>query len=108
MKEHPAPRTLLDLHLAGELLPTGVGSIGSMELSTPERDRLITLQHAVIAGARAMEERNQMLLRLFDEGVTQSALAAALSDACEDAGAEPVSVGAVFASIKRQRAKRDT
>ena len=64
MKEHPAPRTLLDLHLAGELIPTGVGSIGSMELSTPERDRLITLQHAVIAGARAMEERNQMLLRL--------------------------------------------
>lgn len=99
---------MIDLDIADELIPTGVGSLGRMELSTHERDRLITLQHATIAGARAMEERNQTLLRLFDEGVTQSALAATLSEACDDAGADPVSVGAVFASIKRQRAKRDT
>lgn len=77
-----------------------------MNLSKSDAERLMTLQHEVIAGTKAMESRNRLLLTLFDEGATQSALAALLNEACRDGGANEITTDAVFAAVKRQRAKQ--
>lgn len=77
-----------------------------MKLSNLDADRLMNLQHEIIAGTKAMDSRNRLLLMLFDEGATQAALANVLNEACRDGGAREITTDAVFAAVKRQRAKQ--
>ena len=74
-------------------------------MNTKQADRLRTLQHTIIAGNRAMDERNALLLRMFDAGESQPDLVAVLNEVNREVKAPEITSDAIHRAVKRQRAK---
>jgi hypothetical protein len=74
-------------------------------MNANQADRLQTLQHSIIAGNRAMDERNALLLRMFDTGESQPDLVEVLNEVNREVRAPEITSDAIHRAIKRQRAK---
>lgn len=102
-------RTLIDLHRSGELTADDdVSRPRSARLDGMDSlvaARLAHLQHTIVAGNRAMDERNRLLLTSFDAGSTQASLVEILNEVNRSVGESELTPDAIHRAVKRLREK---
>lgn len=72
----------------------------------PEERLLESLERQIITGQRALERRNEMVVRLHGNGWTKASLFHRLNRVREEMGADPLTRSAVDITIRRSERGR--
>jgi hypothetical protein len=78
-----------------------------MRSPTPDERALVRAQRAVSRGILANEERKQLILRLYRDGMPQTKIARCLSRASVSVGGPPISEDAISHLVRRQRKEQE-